>query len=601
MFLTPGQRRMWKQTLSIARAKLLYSRITLTGFTTCYFFFAIAACVVLCSLQGVAFSDNTMAVSALNPLLQGMSVNGLVVLDNGVLQTCTSIPRQRGTTCTTEIRFGSKLADRADETLVHKQRHKNGGIELETQTSNLSLPDTCMLSLHWLRELIEDDEREDVVTLAFQIWLFSLAMVTILNESLPHLGAALFGHVLNSAWAAYRLKSTYSLTKLYRTAIVPQACAGQDLLGSWWDLRIRHAIPIVVVNAVILMAFVYISVHLYKVYAEQSFSRVGASPGIHRVYKIVLSFSVSLQICTFFALATAAMWIDKVCHGSVKLLAKHSKLYLVAFIISLVLQFPWLHLGWVCARRECNIRFGIFCATCVFLLSISILMFFSPLYRYIIGTWAFFATVTITAFALTVVTSVLAVVCRLNFGKGLEHFLRVTDALEGVDFTPVSFLNIHEKDPEKGSTTRKSALALSRPVTVQLPGLTYQPGIRKQRGSSIYSDDQGNPVMLSSSPPLVSELGPRPTTIMWSRSHIEPYPQVPSVNHALHVADKATAMEEDTKSESSHGSGPSLDKAPRRDERSAVRRSMSSSSSAAKLRKQGLPANPRAGGTETRI
>ena len=50
-----------------------------------------------------------MAVSALGPLLQNMTVDGIVVLDNGSLQTCTSIPRQRGTNCTLEMTFGSKL------------------------------------------------------------------------------------------------------------------------------------------------------------------------------------------------------------------------------------------------------------------------------------------------------------------------------------------------------------------------------------------------------------------------------------------------------------------------------------------------------------
>ncbi|KAJ7777582.1 hypothetical protein DFH07DRAFT_11074 [Mycena maculata] len=44
-----------------------------------------------------------------------------------------------------------------------------------------------------------------------------------------------------------------------------------------------------------------------------------------------------------------------------------------------------------------------------------------------------------TADALLVLTSVLAVVCRLHFGKGLAHFLRVCADLEGEDFTPVYF------------------------------------------------------------------------------------------------------------------------------------------------------------------
>uniref|UniRef100_A0A8H8CEP1 Uncharacterized protein n=1 Tax=Psilocybe cubensis TaxID=181762 RepID=A0A8H8CEP1_PSICU len=563
-------RQLWKRTLSILRVKLLYSRITLTRFTTFYFFLAFASCIVLSALQGVAFTDNSMAVAALAPVVKNVPSDQVLVLEKGVLQTCTSIPDQRGTKCTVHLVFGSRKSKRHwddDGDILDIEEAGNGdgdtdglrnGSPVKSASSVLTndsgLSDNCILSMAWLDETLEDSKREDIVTFLFQIWLFSLALVTILNESIPHLGAAFFGHVLGTGWAGYRVSSSQALTSFYRRHIVPEACGGKDLLGGWWDIRIQHAVPIVIVNSVVLLALLYVSARLYKVYATESFSRVGASPVIHGVYKTVLLFSVGLQLSGFFSLASSAMWIDKVCHGMMKMMALHSKLYLAAFVIILVFQFPMLYLGWVCVRKECRIRFGIFCAISIFLLSISTLMFFSPLYRYIFMTWPFFATVTVTAYVLTVFTSVLAIVCRLNFGKGLAHYLQVTDALEGVDFTPVSFWKGHGYggDTEKmdlygkakqGGQGDASGTRLGD-ITLQLPAMAHrhqhqqdeshmythtQPRARaraharaesngrprvQDRGSSIYSDEgAGTPVMLSFSPPLISEMAPAPTRL----------------------------------------------------------------------------------------
>lgn len=49
-------------------------------------------------------------------------------------------------------------------------------------------------------------------------------------------------------------------------------------------------------------------------------------------------FSVGLQLSGFFTLASAAMWIDEVCHGPMKAMTDHSKLYLAAFIVTLVVS-----------------------------------------------------------------------------------------------------------------------------------------------------------------------------------------------------------------------------------------------------------------------
>jgi hypothetical protein len=292
-----------------------------------------------------------------------------------------------------------------------------------------------------------------------------------------------------------------------------------DHLQNWWEMRRLHAIPILVLNVVSLVAIAIISVKLFKVYASQTFSRVGASMEVHRVYKLVLVFSVGLQLSAFFTLASTSMWIDKICRGVVRMFADHSKLYLAAFIVILLVQVPWLVMGWVCVRHECNIRFMMFCGISLFILSISTLLFFSPLYQFIFGSWSFFATVTVTAYILMVLTSVLGIVCRINFGKGLAHFLQVNEVLEGVDFTPVLFSKEKQGfDPEKLTSNKAEARIIT---LTNLPSAYRSP--RKDRGSSIYSEAIGVSIHMSSTPQLLSDLAPKSghtslTSIWTSRS-----------------------------------------------------------------------------------
>ncbi|KAF8638359.1 hypothetical protein AX17_002261 [Amanita inopinata Kibby_2008] len=530
-----------RQVLKLTKAKVIYTRITLTPVTLFYFLLAFTTCIILVSMQAVTFSDNSTAANILSGIVAKANVTqGLPVYVGGVLQYCDRIPGESRAKCmplvssatpsnggdgdeasyltwrrdlrfqAAEVRYTDSLESSGVLDWVGDSRHKQYRRGASRRiTSNPTQPDdsinpNCAKAFRWLEETLNDARREDVVTLCFEFWLLSLATVTIVNESLPHLGASLLGHALGTGWAGYRIRSSYALMDRYYKDIVVAACNNVDPLGDWWNVRNNHAIPIVVANAIALVFMLFLSCKLYKVYSTQTFGLVGASSKIERILKIVFLFSVSLQLTAFFTIASAAVWTDKVTNGTISFLAKHIKAYLAGFIVTLVLVIPWFVTGWVCVRRECQWRFMLFCTMSVFLLSVPTIMFWSTLYRFIFTSWPFFATITLTAYIFVVITSILAIWCRFNFGQGLAHFLQVSDVLENMDFPPVFFSK--EGDTENG-VTKEVPITISSPPLAPPSRATLSP-LRRTTflRRSVYSDNNVGTIKMSTSVPLFSEV-----------------------------------------------------------------------------------------------
>ncbi|KAK7440053.1 hypothetical protein VKT23_017304 [Stygiomarasmius scandens] len=481
--LRTSARRAWKDALRLTKIKLVYTRITLTKWTTLYFFLALLYCLVLVTLQGITVSENAKAVHIINGLLDTGDVarDCLVVRNGNTLEMCKDIPSQSDADCS--VVQGTNLFSRVEIALEHQLQSR----DLQTEA--------CLQSLIWLNDTIRDSIREDIVTLIFHIWLFLLSFVAILNESLPHLGAALAGHVLVTAWAGYRFRNSQRQQELYNFFIVRGPCQN-DFLGNWWKLRLDHTIPVIIINVVVFLLITFLSVKLYNVYAKQSFKRVGASPQTHTVYKLVLGLSVCLQLAGFFTVASTGMWIDKASTGDIRRVAKHLVLYRTVFSIMAVLEIPWVILGWRSVRREQRWQFTVFWIISLLLLISASAIFASPLYMFIFQTWPFFANMTIVSYVLIVVTTALGLICRLHFGKGLPQFLRETEDLEGVDFTPVYISTDIPSSPDEKTSRSEIHSA------VELPKSTYQSLTQQNKTSSVYSDVMRDTIKLSSTPPV---------------------------------------------------------------------------------------------------
>ncbi|TFK96961.1 hypothetical protein BDV98DRAFT_575222 [Pterulicium gracile] len=381
------------------------------------------------------------------------------------------------------------------------------GVTVIDGPARIPLDMQCVNAFIYIDEIFHDDKRENVVIIVFCVWVFMLSAIAILNESIPHLASALAAQVLLTAWSAYQLHHADSLWDMYTSLVVDTHCKGVNLLSGWWAERMAHTLPVVVINALMTVALAVLSFLLFRTYSRQTFSRVGGSEKVQRIYTLVLVVSVLLQLACFFSLASAAMWIDKIVKSAVGIFATHKDLYLVAFILVALVTVPWVILGWISIRQERRLLFLVFTAIGILLTAGSAMMFASSMYRFVFNSWALFATVTLTAFVLTVAATALGVVCRVvGFGKGLKHFLYVQDVLEGADFAPVYFShNNNEKKPDLETASsywsvldneKNPALDVPKePVPVmQLPSAMYRETRRSQAVSflSLSSKSSGN-------------------------------------------------------------------------------------------------------------
>lgn len=82
--------------------------------------------------------------------------------------------------------------------------------------------------------------------------------------------------------------------------------------------------------------------------------------------------------------------------------------------------------------------------------------------------------------ALVVITFILGLLCRFNFGKGLPQYLNAEEPLEGEDFVPVYPEKIYDDDPEKvefpsyGHSVPTFSAIYGKGIEVPKP--TYEPG-----------------------------------------------------------------------------------------------------------------------------
>lgn len=292
------------------------------------------------------------------------------------------------------------------------------------QTEPVELEETCLKALNWPVSIIRNTKREDIVFIAFNFWVLGMSIVALLNESIPHIFASLLTHIMATAWAAFQITHTAAFRASFNRVITEGACSGAPaILPTFWKERAMAEIPTLAMHAVSLLVSCFLTWKLAKLYGWQTFKRVGASLKINRIYKIVLTLSITIQLSLFFMIVTVSLWIDQLINSAIGDVASFTVLYKVSSFITLAVLVPWLCLGWVSVRRELRLpMFGFLVISIIYLAGWGV-MFFSTTFRWTFVTWRFFSIMASTSVFLTALSFILGVVCRFNFGKGLLKYL----------------------------------------------------------------------------------------------------------------------------------------------------------------------------------
>ncbi|KAG8925689.1 hypothetical protein FRC01_009824, partial [Tulasnella sp. 417] len=305
-------------------------------------------------------------------------------------------------------------------------------------TGPVTLSRECVTVLRWPLQSLRDTQREDIVFVIFQFWVMGMSFVALLNESIPHIIAALLTHVLATMWSGYQLANTQSFRSSFATLTVNGACKGVNLLPTYWVTRGGAEISILALNCVALLVSALLSWKIIKVFGWATFRRIGADRKINAIYTVVLLMTVFLQLSLFFIVTTMALWIDQLCFGAIGKFSSHMMVYRAIDIVIFTTLIPWLALGWFGVRRESKKMMYVFFGISIFLLGQWASSFGSSAWRLTFNNWRFFAIMSIVAAALTVGVVIFGVICFRNFGEGLGNYLKPEEYLAGEDFERIT-------------------------------------------------------------------------------------------------------------------------------------------------------------------
>jgi len=313
---------------------------------------------------------------------------------------------------------------------------------LETNGKNITLDSKCLVNLMWPVQTLQNTKREDVSFLAFQFWVLGMSIVALLNESIPHIIAAVLTHLSATAWSGFQVSDTKAFHSDFKRLTTDGPCH-VNLLPSYWSSRAYAEIPSLAFNVAALLLSCFLSFRLIKLFGWQTFKRVGACRTINRVYKLVLILSTVIQLSLFFVVTAVTLWLDQLYNGPIAINATKSGLYQTMLTLVIIMLIPWLLTGWFATRLERKVPMILFLILSVLYLMGWGAMFDSPTFRWTFVTWGFFGTMVCASALLILIGFVVGIMCLMNFNKGLVNYLNAEESLpEG------SFI---QRDPDEES------------------------------------------------------------------------------------------------------------------------------------------------------
>ncbi|KAG9311052.1 hypothetical protein JVU11DRAFT_8952 [Chiua virens] len=433
------------------------TRVTRSRMTIAFFLFVLWNFSAQMTLHTLVLLGSTEERHQVSSAIDALDIQrGFIVVGPGLLEICSGIPTAETTMCFALY----------------------NGSAISTPMEGLSIE--CAEGLTWLENYLGDSKTQEVAYLVLETWLFVMSLIALLDESIPHLHVissivVLVAQVVNTSWISYRIVDNISSKHIYDEIVVDGTCGGYDILrGSWqYDvlyvvghilMLLRYSRPHIIVDPykilgcsiAALLSMLIFTFKLTKLYSKACLCSVGAPPQIVQSLKWRLWMRVFLQFATLFVLVSAALWYDKRKYDLIPPYSQNG-LFDAAFYFVAIVR------GTHSISTEKHALFLVHALMSIALLLISGLWFASALYRYEYCTWHFFTGITTVADLFLLITFVLSIICRLNFGKGLAHFLVVEKALRAAGFAQDTFLVQPDKSGGDVRQTMSCQLAISAP------------------------------------------------------------------------------------------------------------------------------------------
>jgi len=448
--------------------KSVYFRITLTRFTIAFFLFCFIHCFAEAFIQAFIFSLDSNASNVVTSILHQAEVpaNNFGILHrsngNATLKICNMIPTYlTDPPCLPIYQTGNpNLPLPSEFNLTGNATMFLSGVTSVPGSGNVdvSLDDgskivmnqKCTLILTYPHQVLMNAQREDVVLVLTQFWIFCVSFFAIAYDSIPHLVAALCFRALTTGWSMYIIWRTGDIRKRFEILLhspdSPCHVEVDTLFPSYFASREVLQIPDLTMNVVSLGLAFYLSMKLIKVYGPNTFNRVGASKEIIRIYKYFLAVFVSFQLAALLLISTVCLWLDQMVNrdNAISGMTYHKNLYIILSIITLAILIPWITMGWYAVRREWKGLMIAFLVVAGAVFASWVLMLKSWSFLWTFVNWPFFGCQMVAATLSLLTTIVFGVVSWLHFGKGLAHYLYVDDVLAKSGFEPELF----EKDVE---------------------------------------------------------------------------------------------------------------------------------------------------------
>ena len=73
--------------------------------------------------------------------------------------------------------------------------------------------------------------------MAFQVWVMGMAVIALLNESIPHIIAVAITHLLATAWSVFQIFNTQQFREDFQKKTSPADVCDANLLPNYWSQR----------------------------------------------------------------------------------------------------------------------------------------------------------------------------------------------------------------------------------------------------------------------------------------------------------------------------------------------------------------------------